>query len=624
MKFINKVKKFLDIVYLELLIILFPFILFCMSATFSGLNNHTNIVHMILWDMFFVTPFLVIVIIKKKDIMVQLNAIKQKSFPKSLLMVIIISIFIRLLQLGTIPRWDSEAYFAPLINGCKTFSFTLKSFINSFMLAGHQCWGYSLFIASGAYMTPYSIIGINIVNLLLYIVYIICVFKILRKIIKCESDLWISIGTLLVTVEPMQLGTFAHLNLDYPLFIFIIFVLYAHMEHKYLVFIFYSIVLVFTKETGIILLLGYILGYTFFTIITNIICKKNISFIELLNNKAFLSTIITLVTFVLCKSVLNLIDISKMWGNGLKVGNDNLEIKNNYFAINFDYMILKMKTMFVFNFYWLITLLITVICILKVIRIIKSKKMPNINVYLMSYISGIAAMIIFNLLYITYNNPRYNLVIENALFLIFAYFIIKSKKYYVRIFITIICLIWFVMQSYTSIDPISRLIFPPIGTGQNCWIVHPVWNNNPYLADTSVYNNQGDYMDKAFNKILSDVNYNENMDIIIPGEYFLGVRAIYLEGRYMDYYWNKKLNKRTLKNEGEHTILINTLNDDNFYHFQSTNELKPDALAIFVPQYGIDEIEYVKKLNEYYSVGDRKKAKIFGQGEVHYYILKKL
>lgn len=86
---------------------------------------------------------------------------------KAFLLVAIVFIVIRLAQFDTLPRWDSETYFAALRKACENYEYDFPSLINNFFLAGHVSLGYALFLAMGHFIWPNAAQGVYAVNLLL-------------------------------------------------------------------------------------------------------------------------------------------------------------------------------------------------------------------------------------------------------------------------------------------------------------------------------------------------------------------------------------------------------------------------------------------------------------------------
>lgn len=530
---------------------------------------------------------------------------------------------LRLLQFDILPRWDSDIYFAQIKNACDNFDFTIFSFINSFKLAGHISYGYSLFLAIGYYICPNGFTGVYLMNLLLSAVAFFMTFRILVHYIPRADRRLVAFGTFIIWCQPMNLGLFHKIVPDYELFIFLIYVLYFHIYKKYLLLCFFSVILMTTKETGIICVAGYCLGY--------ILCvfygtgKKGFERVKaVLKNKIVLSMIFAGIAGML--AMLYLMFVSRtLWGVGY--GQEWYGVPFSRFAFQKGYIVQKLKTFFLLNFYWL-WLLIIIICSIALLKkkrdliIISFHRYPE----LICFIGALLAHIVFSVLYVTYNIPRYNLCVEFglALFGVLLLFVVFKEKHLCAVE-TILGLVFVLifLQTYLTIDPITKMVFPIASNGSSFPMVNVQWKETPSLkSETTVYNYQYTYLDKAYDQLLRDINYNGDVDLILWGPMGVTVDAVDIDGLFLHYYWDTEKQERTM-NENEHTVPINRIFQEEFEDELYENGLLHEkAVWIFTPHFEDNEVELYSELDEYYHIDEtRQEAGGSYGGKVYYYMM---
>lgn len=611
---------------IQIWIIFFCLSIFAISATFSPIaNKSAQTVNIILFDLVSLLPLLALTFILAKSIHWNRSMIKQFFYNyRFLIIVIVVSTLLRFIQFNTLPRWDSDTYLKEVIKGCNQFDFTLKSYLLSFRLCSHPSLGYAFFLAMGVFCFPNSIIGINIINLILVEIAIIFVYKLLQKIFPKISPCIIALSTLLFSMEPMFLGTFYGLSLDFGIGIFFIYILFFNSFGYNLLFFFFACILVQTKEVGAIMLLGFFIGYAIITLIS-----KNGSFLKRLTDLFLDKTLIGgyfagLIMFYYLIWVNTSPDIG-MWSS-ITVGEDGGN--DNYFGFNILYIIQKLKTAFVLNFYWVAAVIIIVGLLISIKRgILRSffKKHKTI------FAGGVSIffLLVFNSIYITINNSRYILAI--ALFEVFCMLILilhihnNNKKCLLLSSISLL----FLAQAFLTIDPITLFTFDRVKTSDNIYMIHTEWGGHfsPVL-DIGVYNNQTTYLDKAFDNILRENEYNGNMDIIIGGEYscgnkYEGIAYHCFEGHSLDFYWDSEKQCRTfVKNNS--CINLNTVYQKDLAEMKKSKKLKKQAILLVIKQFYSNEPAILEGITRYYDIGERKHCTIPGQGTIYYYNLERL
>lgn len=594
-----------------------------MSATFSPIaNKSSRTINMVLFDLISLLPLLAITFILVKSVHWNQTMIKQFFFNyRFLIIVVVISTLLRLIQFNIIPRWDSDTYLNEIIKGCSQFDFTLKSYLLSFRLCSHPSLGYAFFLAMGVFCFPNSIIGVNIINLILVEFAIIFVYKLLQKIFPQISSSVIALATLLFSMEPMFLGTFYGLSLDFGIGIFFIYILFFNSFGYNLLFFFFSCILVQTKEVGAVMILGFFIGYVIITLIT-----KNGSFLKSLADLFLDKTLIGayfagLIMFYYLIWVNTSPDIG-MWSSIIG-GVDGANY--NYFEFNISYIIQKFKTVFVLNFHWIISIIIIIGLLLSIKkRMFCSFFKKNRTIFA----GGISIffLLIFNSVYITLNNSRYILVIAMfevvCMLIILLYIRNNTKKYLLLSSISLL----FLAEAFMTIDPITLLTFDRVKTSDNIYMIHTEWGEHysPVL-DIGIYNNQTTYLDKAFDNILRENEYDGNMDIVIGGEFtcnntYEGVAYHSFKGHSLDFYWDLEKECRTfVKNNS--CIDLNIVYQKDLDDMKKAKKLKKQAILLIIKQFYSNESEVLEKITRYYDIGERKQCIVPGQGTIYYYNL---
>ena len=596
---------------------------FSICATLSPIRENGKLINIIIWNLTTITPFLIFFFIWLHKQGNPINKIKN-SFTENKFVYFVLGItaIFRILQFGTLARWDSEVYLMNIIDGCKTFDFTIPSYIESFRYASHSSIGYSVFVSIGEYITPNSPLGVMIANLIISLFGVYFVYEILNHFFS-NSKLNLALGALLFSVEPMLLGTSSTINLEFPIAIFLVYILYMHIKKYNVLFTLFCCVLVFSKESGVFFLAIYLIVYILAQFLTLEGDFKE-KFLLLCDDAKIWGAYIGCQLFVFYYIYQQRSNLSS-WQNGMFTGEKSKTPTINYIGINFNYIILKLKTILFLNYYWIFTIIVVTGFIITITMWCRKKCLKsNIKKYLtvISYIFSALGVFAFSCIYVTYNNPRYLMgyftaLILVAIFLLFG--IVKNKKI-LSITLTLLILLC-IVQSYTNIDPLSTLIFDKADTGSNCSMIFPVYNNNPFWADQGVYNYQYSFIDKSFDKILKETRYDDQTSIIEwknSSEHL----PIYIKGRYMELYWDSEKQKRTI-NTNDSTIKINLQYKDTIIDSISKNIIGNKAILFINPIYNTntEQNEALTVLGEVYNISNRHEASVFMQGKTYYYEL---
>lgn len=251
----------------------------------------------------------------------------------------------------------------------------------------------------------------------------------------------------------------------------------------------------------------------------------------------------------------------------------------------------------------------------------------------MEVISGVVSAIFlmgFNCMYITYNNPRYNIWIQLMLSIVLVICLLAVYKNIKKIVsvVSIVLAVLFLVESYTTIDPITYKVFDNIYTSDNTKIVHTGWDEIVSMpADITLYNSQNRYLDITFDEILEQEKYDEDTDVLLIGKFenydeYENMKTCYFDGKFFDFTWDKKECKRQYV-ANDNSIPLNILYQSDFEKKLQNGELNDKAILIIAKQFNNHENEILNYANSFYNIGERKEKKIKNQGSLYYYILER-
>ena len=281
--------------------------LFLLSALISGGSEDTLVENKVLSGIYVGTVFFAITIYKcsvlKRNkkinelIKSRMSIVKRIRANKGLIVIILVSFILRVNMIGTMQRWDAGEYYYRLGTACRNFTFTWDSYWNNFRICGHATLGFSLIMSIGEFLNPRGIKGVQIINLVLTIAAIVCIYYLLRYYWLKLTDSQASILTLLISVTPVFLGTFAYINVDYTMALFFVFLLYAEYKEKYFLLTFWAVMVTQTKETGMVVILGYFMTRILYNVLMNKE-KIDLRFRLIFKDKVFWAGVVTGLTII--------------------------------------------------------------------------------------------------------------------------------------------------------------------------------------------------------------------------------------------------------------------------------------------------------------------------------------
>lgn len=575
----------------QIAIIFFYIMIFVYAALFKTYANITrpkSILILTTVSTVFCVTFSAIAINKKNIGESFLSRIKKNKY---LIILILITVLIRLPQMGTVIRWDSQVYYAHLQSACENFDFSFSSLFNGFRLAGHPTIGYASFLAILEFLMPGNIYNISISNLFLSIILVISVYKILAYFLKKENICTMFLSVC-VSSLPIFLGTYTYYHMDFGVCIFFFMLLFCHIYKYYLWELFTGLLLIQSKEVGVIVLGGYVL----FFLVAKFISVKG-AFIDRFRVIIKCKETWPLIGITLAGCIymfLSITGILNGWQMTDSSGNAITEM--NYFSFDLKYILHKLKEIFILNFQWIVVIIIASLVPVNLLTR-RNKKIDN---YIWGILGSIVSYLLFSMIYITYPLPRYNIVIMMETVLVMCILIGDTfKKCFVQCFFCIIISMIFIIQSYFTIDPVSIKIFKNLNA--NGLPLLQTSLEDGYIGDYCVYNYQYSFLDKGIAKILSDIDYKGEIPLFIKNtadDLFLGGNR-----QFFPIYWDRMEEKWTYT-ISEYTIEIN---EQKIWDF-TVDTLPETILLIDIPYYNdVNQDEYWENILTHYTIIDEEK-----------------
>lgn len=538
---------------------------------------------------------------RKRDIMLWLDS------RKGVLLVMLYCFVSRVVQLTDRPRWDSLIYYRELKNACENFDFSLKSFIENFSLADHPTLGVAGIAAIGEFWDGGGYMGMLVIQMILNLLMAFCVYRIVEKMLSQCSWIYHTVGTCVILSTPLTLGTFSYFQPDAGTVYFFVFMVYCYLYNRNLLMFFSMLLLVLSKEVGIIALGGFGLGafggYVLFEGKEKTLWKRFLRFWRkpLGTGGIFACFLAAVYLFIYLKN----------GGNIWSISNDTIA---GFSTVSFqpDFIIFKWKQFFVLNFNWLVwgsCLILTAYMIILAGNGKGILKRMGSKDILLSFAFAAAALIIFYCSYITFALPRYHVLADFcAVFIMVILLGCCLPDSLWKNVVALGLMFLFLIEAYITIDPISLSVFETDNTGNGKIIME-----QPAVSlqgEFSVYNHQFNYLNKVYRQILADVEYDEGMDILIwdgRGNY-----SILDNGLHWDI-----LQQKIMLDPGDSTIPLTGITKEEVERQQEELNLK--AVFLVTEQFGIAEDYAENFIRQFYEIRYKGKVEIpFGGTTVFY------
>lgn len=554
-----------------------------------------------------------------------------------LLAVVVIS---RLPYIEMLQRWDSGEYYWRFSLAAEKFKYTgLEEYMDTFSLCGHPTLAFSFIYLIGELAFPDKIIGVSIISLIMTVAAVWCVYKIFLKVFAKTNEKQAALCAFILSAAPLFYSTSAYFNPDYAMSLFIIFAVYSYVYNKALLAGVFSFFCFQTKETGLVLICGLVIG----VFVQHFLERRQKGFFKSAFTDLRLWTTLA-ATIVQLGYYMNIGGMSDWSQNGHEEPGIRWDSNGeNCLGFNIDFIAARLKQQFVLNFNWLVTLVIVVSIILLIVYKIKQSKTDEINGYgrvwndnsLCGIVGAFMALLSFSCLFITSSVARYNVPGDILLYIIMMYLAVAAKNYaipcifgktegsrlgkYVFRAAAGAFTVLIVIQSFWTIDPVTKLAFTKLdAVSADIYYVgkQTDGNNVLYYGDYLIYNTQYQYIDKVYDEMLRELDYEPGkFDIVLPDD-----NGCFITGNMYRLNWDKKREKRVFYSN-ENTVAMENyvLTRDIDRERVSSGELKEEAIMVVNPFWlHIDKTDALKAAGKWYNIGEEK---IIGtsQGSIIYY-----
>jgi hypothetical protein len=449
------------------------------------------------------------IVVKKRWEELLYNALGEYGIVGVLLLTVLL--YLNFIDVSQI--WDGYIYYAELLKAIRETS-SFYGFLNNFNIVGHPTMGYMALMAIGQWIDYGNPVLLNGSNLLLLLLAVWAFYKILLFFSPQEDDrLEIILVTLLFALNPVLFGTSVFFNVDFPVAVFLVCVLYAILYEKYFLAGVFGLFLVFSKESGIILFAGII---TLFVLVPTLLRYAQAGSVMHFRDQwpsVVLKTIWVTLPLPLSLYFYLIYSRTENWIGGPIV------------ALGWDahIAITRLFQMFGMNFQWLLSLWV----LLALIRIClaQGNLLKDLSVWNgRRYYSGAliilwAGFVVMNLFLKTFTNVRYVLP---AIFFLILFFSLSLRKLNIRrgIRIAMIVVITFLTgwQIFETVDPVSRAFFGTVPFGN-----HPILQMTSVTGeccgragrDQIVYNTEFAMIPQLLDKMYAEIPITGESNIIV-------------------------------------------------------------------------------------------------------------
>jgi hypothetical protein len=528
----------------------------------------------------------------------------------SIYLLLITIFFAHSFFLDTMPVWDAYQYF----NSLSVASFSLATLpdvsylpvriMENFNFFGHPTMGYALIMSISQLFDGSNELLVNLTNILLALLSIFCFFKILQFFFKDMPEL--ILFTALYAFDPLFFGSTVFLNSDFPLLIFMTTALCSLLYNRKILFFLSCLLLLFSKEPGILLYFAMTLGISLYSaiyLLQRLMRKERIEIHKILPfNTTDTSGVANFILKMLCiflPGILMLIYLIS--GSATWVLNTTTPTDWNTFGYSWNIIKTRLFQIFGLNFHWIVSSVIVVLFLVNGRRqdwSLEKKWFTIIVALVFLFFVG------FNVSYITHLLPRY--VIEAGFFLLFALALLLMKpsvNRYLRIGILSTILILFMIQTFRTVDPVSKAFYGTYKMNNHELLKI---EDYPEAPEGWIYNTEWTVKGKLYNKMNREININENTVLITRdsiANFFFSDNNFY--GSSKPSYIDKKSLRKTMRSENafQYNLLpLEKLSTSNtpleaFYIYRPWNYVTPDEtreLSIITKYY---EIVWFKEIN---------------------------
>lgn len=460
-------------------------LLFSLIRKADDINNWILLIH-IGWV---ITCFVLFWFVDKRKSEISIWAAwkKMQVSKKTVLCIIIFALVIIVLSLDSDMlqfKWDGLLYYKTCMD------LSLYS-ISNLAIYGHIAQTYGIFVRLAVLIFGNVATAMMVMNIVLLLCGTAAFYKTLRLVLPKQDKLMCGMGTLIFAFSPFCLGMVNYHNLDFYLQCIFPIVIYFTISRQWIFQFVVATLFCFTKEPAVIIYGGFCLGVVLSDCLNNAEASWLSKIKRIFATKHYYSMalpgIIWIGTFLLLGP----------WSAG-----------EGGIALDFAYIFEKLKVLYIFNFNWLL-ILIVIIALIK--RVISKEKGQDLKALIIPLVFSQGFFSLFSCLFKTVNHPRYtdsNVVTLSLLAVIAISYLFRNKLSYVVMGgVSVIMLV----SSFWTIDPVSKQCFTTVNVGTAEMLTTMI----PYLGDGMIYNKQMLWSENVMNQAFADAVENDSC-ILLP------------------------------------------------------------------------------------------------------------
>lgn len=422
------------------------------------------------------------------------------------------------------------------------WDFTLKD-PELFKFCSHQSYSVALWYMIGGFLLPLDPAGQRLINIVLISSAVLCFYTVVLKLgfFKKHQIALSTLSAALFAANPLILGIIFEIDLDIPSVAFYVWLIAAYVHRKNILFVYSAFSLALCKEIGVVLLFGFGAGWLVGVLAQA--CR------EKLNPWLFIrrQSVVPVAAVLSSASFLALYLLTPRWMSGSEKAEAAKEAGMNIFLINFDNIVMKLKELYLLNFSWLLVAIAVIAFGVWITRKIRhasiSAEHSRIESHAVPYgerpliapiVCSYVAFVAFNMVYLTYLNPRYIMchIVGLTLLAVCSLSYITQQRSAAYGMCTSILILLMLAQSFFTIDPVTLRFFKNIDTGEGTIVTTRIFyqspegrTTDPYLASSrelmhgASYNRQYCYVGTAFETVLKDIGYDSDTMVIVDPVY---------------------------------------------------------------------------------------------------------
>lgn len=388
-----------------------------------------------------------------------------------LLLLLLVSLFLALEPFRLQFRWDGALY----EQACRLMDIHSLSSLGAY---GHLSQAYGSLYYLIWILTNHTGYAMTILNVVLYLGSIVG-FYLLTKQVKIEKQNILSIAaTIMYAFSPFLLGMVNYYSLDYMALCLFVWMVYSAYTGKWIFHFVVALCFTFTKEPSVVVYGAFCMGMVLVDFVKcrrqGFMLKIRYLFQQYHYYLMLLIGMLWLVMYLLIGG----------WSGGV-----------GEFSLDFQYIIDKLKVLYILNFNWLMVL---VIIIGVGVLLIKRKRMAGLWEICFPISLSLFAYTIFSAMFKTVNHARYVATVPAMIYLLAFWMVVSVLKNWTVYFYVIMSAVMLI-SSYKTIDPVSMLGFQSMDIGSEIMIT----TGTPAIGDAMIYNKQMLRQEYALDKAIT-------------------------------------------------------------------------------------------------------------------------